>query len=143
MSGFGRLVGNSDRWVMNPVIRGAEISNAAAVDVSLSAGDVTLPDGFSLGQFSATLLPAVGDSSRVTFTDGDGDGVFGVSFEFLMPGDGPFDVRLNGPTDLDFEVSPGTPVTVAPVAGETSVVDWVLLEASDGSVICGFWVCSG
>lgn len=139
---FGRLAGNSGVWVMDPVIRGARISAAAGVHATLSAGSVSLPDGFELGQFSATLLPSAGDSSRVGFTDADSDGTFDVEFEFLLPDDGPFDVRLNGPEGLEFEVSPDTLVTTSPVAGETATVDWVIQSASDGGgVVCPWWIC--
>jgi hypothetical protein len=138
---FGRLAGASGVWVMDPVIRGARISAAAGVHVTLSRGSVSLPDGYDLGQFSATLLPTAGDSSRVDFTASGSEGSFDVDFEFLLPENGPFDVRLNGPDGLEFEVSPDTPVTVSPVAGETSAVDWVIQSASDGGVICPTWVC--
>ena len=139
---FGQAVGRSGVWVMNPVIHGAEISLAAAVDVTLDDGTVTIPSGFSLGQFSATLLPTTGDTARVAFTDGDADGIYDLSFEFLMPENGPFVVRLNGPDGLDFSVLPTTPATVSPTSGETAAIDWVLQSASDGTdVVCPWWIC--
>lgn len=129
---FGMQAGASGLWVMTPVIHASDISLTAGVDATLGAGDVTLPDGYSLGQFSATLLPATGDSSRVAFTDEDGDETFEVAFRFLMPDNGPFDVRLNAPDGLTVEVNPSSPASVSPASGETATVDWVLQSATAG-----------
>lgn len=143
---FGKATGNGTRWVMDPVIKGAEVSLAAGVDVSLSDGTVTLPSGYSLGDFDAMLTPnGGGDAAGVAFTDDDSDGVFEVSFRFLMPEDGPFEVHLIGPDGLDFTVNPATPAWPSPAAGETARVDWVLQSATEtgggGDVICPWWIC--
>jgi hypothetical protein len=126
---YGKVAAQSNTWVMHPVIHGGEIELTAAVGVTLDAGEVTLPAGFALDQFSATLDPAGSDSSRVDFTDGDGDGVFEISFDLLLPDTGPFEVRLNAPAGLDVTVAPATPASVSPGSGATATVDWVIQSA--------------
>lgn len=128
---YGHQAGNSGMWVMHPVIHWADMSFTAGADVTLSAGEVTLPEGFDLGQFSATLLPTTGDSARVDFTDDDTDGIFEVGFHPLIPDNGPFDIRLNAPDGLTVEVDPASPVTVSPASDETATVDWVLQSATE------------
>ncbi len=128
---FGQEAGMSGMWVMQPVIHASEIGLTAAIDVTLSDGDVTLPTGYELGQFSATMLPAEGDSSRVAFTDNDGDGTFELAFQFLIPDNGPFDVRLNAPDGLTVTVDPTSPATIEPASGQTANLDWVLQSASE------------
>lgn len=96
--------------------------------MTLDDGDATLATGFELGQLSATMLPADGDSARVAFTDSDGNGIFELSFDFLIPDNGPFDVRPNAPDGLTVTEDPESPVTVSPASGQTANVDWVLQE---------------
>lgn len=138
---FGRATGKS--WTMHPVIQGAGINLMAGVGATLSPGSVSLPSSVDLADFSATLLPAAGDSSRVGFADTDSDGVYELSFEARYPEDGPFDVRLNAPEDVSITVSPSSPATVSPPGGETATVDWVLqsVTVNDGGVECPWWVC--
>lgn len=130
---FGKESGMANMWVMQPVIHAAEISLTSGVAVTLSAGDVTLPEGFDLGQFSATLLPETGDSSRVAFADEDGNETYELAFQYLLPENGPFDIRLNAPEGLTVEVAPESPVTVSPISGETAAVDWTLQSAAEAS----------
>jgi hypothetical protein len=130
---FGKEAGGSGMWVMSPVIHASEIGLTAAIDVTLSPGDVTLPTGYALGDFSATMLPAEGDSARVAFTDEDDNGTFELAFEFLIPDNGPFDVRLNAPDGLTVTVDPTSPATVEPASGQTAAVDWVLQSATESS----------
>ena len=126
---YGRLAGASDTWVMHPVIHGAEIQLTGGVRVTLSAGEVELPAGFELGDFSATMDPNTGDPSEVAFTDEDDDGTFELSFLYLIPEDGPFQVSLNAPAGLTVEVDPATPQSVSLTSGETPTIDWVLQSA--------------
>lgn len=139
---FGAARGKKG-WRMLPVIHGAGITLTAGIDVTLSPGSVDVPASVDMGDFSATLLPTTGDSARVDFTDGNGDGVYEVVFDFLQADDGPFDVRLNGPDDVTFEVRPATPATLSPASGEMATVDWVFqsLTVDDGGVDCPWWVC--
>jgi hypothetical protein len=125
---FGHQAGASGMWVMNPVIHGAEVTLTSGVAVTLGAGEVTLPEGFGLGDFSATLTPAEGDTSRLAF--GLVDGVYRANFRYLIPTNGPFQVRLNVPTGLSAEVTPASPQSVSPASGETATVNWVLQSAT-------------
>ena len=128
---FGHRAGRSGMWVMHPVIHTSRVELTSEILVTLQAGGVTLPDGFELGQFSATLLPTEGDTARMDFTDGDADGVFNVDFTYLIPDQGPFDVRLNGPEGLDWTVDPASPQTLELDSAETETVDWVLQSAAE------------
>jgi hypothetical protein len=131
---YGRVAAQSNTWVMHPVIHGAEIEMTAAVTATLAAGDVTLPDGFALDQFGATLEPAGTDPSEADFADDDGDGVYEVTFDLLVPDTGPFELDLVVPEGLDVTVNPGTPASVSPSSGGTAIVEWVLQSAvSDGA----------
>lgn len=134
---FGRAAGLSNMWVMQPVIHASDISLTAGVEVTLSAGEVELPVGFELSDFSATLDPMVGDSSRVTFVEGDTQGVYEVSFRFLLPDNGPFEVRLNSPDALVVTVDPDAAATLNLTSGETGSVDWVLQSATEAGVAAG------
>lgn len=129
---FGQVAGASGTWVMTPVIHAAEIGLTVGVTATLSAGDVELPAGYALGDFSATMTPAVGDESEVSFTEANG--AFSAEFRFLIPENGPFQVVLNAPDGLTIVVSPDSPESVSPASGETAIIDWVLqsAEAQDG-----------
>lgn len=128
---FGRLAGASDRWVMTPVIHASEIELTAGAEVTLSAGDVTLPEGYELDQFSATLLPTSSDSSRVAFTDSDEDGIFEAAFVYVLPETGPFEVRLNAPDGLVVTTDPTSPQPLSLSSGQVGVINWVLQSAEE------------
>jgi hypothetical protein len=127
---FGKQAGASGKWVMAPVIHAAEIGMTAGVSVTLSAGEVNLPEGFALGDFSATLTPGEGDPSTVDFEDVNG--VFRAEFRHLITDNGPFEVVLNAPAGLTVEVSPATPQQASPASGQTATIDWVLQSATAG-----------
>lgn len=127
---FGRAAGASGMWVMTPVIHASEIELTVGVEATLDTGEVSLPEGYELGQFSATLLPTGSDSSRVTFEDLDEDGTYEVEFRYLVPQSGPFDVRLNAPEGLTVTTDPVSPQTgLSPASGEVATVNWVLQTA--------------
>lgn len=126
---FGHAAGQSGAWVMTPVIHTSEVELTGGIDVTLNAGDVTLPDTFALRHFSATLLPTTGDSARVGFTDANVDGTFEVGFLFVDPDHGPFQVRLNAPTGVVATVDPTSPTAVSLTSGGTATVDWTLQSA--------------
>lgn len=121
--------GASNKWVMSPVIHAAEVGLTAGVTATLAAGDVELPEGFGLADFSATLTPAEGDASVVAFEEMDD--VFKANFRFLIPDNGPFEVVLNAPDGLVVEVAPASPQSVSPGSGQTATIDWVLQSAEE------------
>lgn len=128
---FGQEAGMSGMWVMEPVIHASNITLTGGIAVTLSEGDVTLPEGYDLGQFSATMVPTVGDDSQVDFADDDGDGTYELAFRYLITDNGPFEVQLNAPEGLTVTVDPASPVMVDPASAETATVDWVLQSASE------------
>lgn len=132
---FGRDAAASNMWVMQPVIHTSDISLTVGIAVTLSASDGTLPAGYTLGDFSATMVPTIGDQSTVDFTGAEGDETFDAAFRFLLPDNGPFDVQLNSPDGLFVDVSPDSPVTVSPASGETAEVNWVIESAEEGGAL--------
>ena len=139
---FGQAAGRRG-WTMTPVIQGAEVSLTARVAATLNPGTVTMPSGVELGDFTATLIQAAGEGSPVAFSDSNGDGVFELMFDFVVPSNGPFDVRLDAPDDVTIEVTPAATVTVSPSGGELATVDWLLTSVTkeDGGVDCPWWIC--
>jgi hypothetical protein len=115
--------GASGNYVLTPVIHGAEIGLTVGVEVTLSAGEVELPEGITLEDFSATLTPDDGDASTVAFEETDG--VFRAAFRFLLPENGPFMVELELPAGVDASVAPA-PEEVDPASGQTATIEWVL-----------------
>jgi hypothetical protein len=116
--------GASGNYVLTPVIHGAEIGLTVGVEVTLSAGEVELPEGITLADFSAMLTPEVGDASTVAFEETGG--VFRAAFRYLIPENGPFQVELQLPDGVDVTVSPASPQEVDPASGQTATIDWVL-----------------
>lgn len=127
---FGHEAGNSGAWVMTPVIHTSEVELTVGLLATLSAEEGVLPEGYTLGDFSATLDPVESDSTLVAFTDSDDDGAFEASFRFLVAETEPFEVRLNGPEGLTFTVTPVSPQSVLPTTGQTVEVDWVIESAA-------------
>lgn len=118
---FGRATGGAG-WVMEPVIRGAEVGLTASITANLSAADgVTLPQGVTLGSFVADLSTEEADE---TFTDPDGDGVFSATFEHLVPNSElDFVVSVEAPDGYTFEPES---VIADVVSGGDAVVNFTL-----------------
>jgi hypothetical protein len=121
--------GESGKYVLTPVIHGAELGLTAGVHVTLSAGDVELPEATTLASFKATLTPDDGDAKTVAFEEIDG--VFQAVFDYLIPGAGPFEVELDMPEGVDVAVSPDSPQVVDPASGQTVTIEWVLQQPQD------------
>lgn len=114
---FGRLAGNSNQWVLRPVITGANASVTGSLGVSVALGTgVTLPvvagAPVALGQFAAVLLRSPTDTAGlVPLTDPDANGTFTANFIFVDPGS--YTVGLRLPATLAAVTT--TPVLPAPV----------------------------
>jgi hypothetical protein len=126
---FGRAAGNSGRWVMSPVIKGADLEFSSNVVVTLALGsNVTLPvlDGtqVSLSAFSAVLVNAEGSREPLAFTDANADGTFEANFKFLIPGT--FQVELTGPIGVGFNTTPAIPASVTATGGAEARVAFTL-----------------
>ena len=115
---FGHQAGNSGKWVMHPVIKGAQFTTAATVVVTLKLNTgVTLPvppgGAVTLAAFKATL-----NGETVTFTDPDADGTFEARFRFLLPGT--YALTVQPPTGIGITTNFSLPFNVTVAAGETS-----------------------
>ena len=114
---FGHVAGQSGKWVMHPVITGAQFTTAATVVATLKLNTgVTLPvppgGPVTLAAFKANLNGEV-----VDFTDADNDGVFEARFRFLMPGS--YTLSILVPTGLAITTNLSLPTTLTVAAGET------------------------
>jgi hypothetical protein len=129
---FGQVAGGSGGWVMNPVIRGADMQLTASTTVTLSLADsVTLPQingtQLQLSDFSATLDDGQGNTKQASFASVNG--VFTASFPYLMPGT-TWTLQVAGPTGLTFTVAPALPIQVTPSSGQDSHFDLVITSAA-------------
>ncbi|HZI02732.1 MAG TPA: DUF4382 domain-containing protein [Archangium sp.] len=138
---FGKERGQGDKWVMKPVIKGADIVFSGSVDVTLAKGEgVTLPtvDGtaLTLGAFRATLKstePAADGAAEpaaeeLALTDLNGDGVFEASFKFLVPGN--YELSFAAPEGVSFTTNPSVPVAITIGSGTIQTQAFVLTSAS-------------
>ncbi len=130
---FGHDAGDSDSWVMHPVIRGADFRLSGNVVATLAlAPGVTLPvlNGapVTLAQFEAVLRNAEGTSEeKLPFTS-LGDGRFAARFQYLLPGD--YTLEVAGPAGVSFAILPPGSVPVTVVGGADAVVDFVITSAA-------------
>jgi hypothetical protein len=125
---FGKQAGNSGKWVMHPVIKGASASAAATVVATLRLGSgVTLPSiggtVVTLASFSAKL-----GGETQAFADADGDGVFEARFRYLLPGS--YSLMVNGPVGLTFSTSPVIPAQVDAAAAAQATVGFTVVTAA-------------
>ncbi|MDT8437296.1 MAG: DUF4382 domain-containing protein, partial [Gemmatimonadota bacterium] len=116
---FGREAGNSGRWVMSPVIHGADFTFTGTVNLTVELDDgVEQPVGVTFEDYGATL-------------DGDGgplaaDGT--KSFEFVFPGDHSLDVTP--PAGFTITTEPVLPLDIS-LASEEVLSQTVTITAID------------
>ena len=131
---FGHVTGNPHgKWVMHPVIKGADITFSGSVLATLAlAQGVTLPrvEGLpvTLAQFEAVLTNAEGSTEPLALTDANGDGVYEAHFKFLFPGE--YSLGFTAPEGLSFTTNPGTPATVTVVSGKAGSAAFRVTSAS-------------
>ncbi|NMO21720.1 DUF4382 domain-containing protein [Pyxidicoccus fallax] len=126
---FGKAAGGSGRWVMSPVIKGADLEFSSNVVVTLKAGaGLELPvvgdTQVTLSAFNAVLVNAEGSREPLAFTDANNDGTFEANFKFLIPG--AFQVEIEGPAGVSFTTNPGIPASVTATGGAESRADFTL-----------------
>ena len=110
---FGHEAGNSGRWIMHPVVKGASATQAAQVTVSVNvASGFTLPTTFPLSDFKVKV-----GAEEVALTDTNSDGTYEATFRFLMPGEYP--VTLVLPAGITIETDPDLPIELDLDEGET------------------------
>ncbi|WP_338866215.1 DUF4382 domain-containing protein [Myxococcus stipitatus] len=129
---FGKQAGGSGRWVMSPVIKAAEVTASASVNVEVKLGaGITLPSiegkATTLADFQAVLINAEGTQELLPLTDANADGTFEASFKFLFPGN--FQVELAAPAGVSVTTTPGQPVTFKLESGRDSTQSLVVSGA--------------
>ena len=127
---FGHLAGQSGKWVMHPVVKGAVFTQAASLTTTLSlAQGVTLPtvggNAVTLGLFKAEL-----EGEQVTFTDADNNGTFEAQFRFLLPGT--YTLKIIAPTGVTITTNPASPIEVTIGTGATATQAVTIASASAG-----------
>lgn len=124
---FGQDAGNSGRWVMHPVIQGADIQATGSVAVSLTLGNgVTLPQvngtQITLADFSATL----GGETQALDANGQ------ATFQFVVPGTYP--LSFTGPAGVTFVTDPvattATPIQVVVASGQGASASATITSAT-------------
>jgi len=119
---FGHEAGNSGRWIMHPVIRGAWATQAASLRVSLALGDgVVLPElggvAITLANFRASL-----DNQQQPFVSGSSG--FQAVYQYRLPGS--YAVTIIGPLGLSFVTEPAGPQGVTLTAGQEATAAFTI-----------------
>ncbi len=130
---FGHQAGNSGRWVMHPVIKGATITTAATIVVNVALGPgVTLPDiggnPTTLAAFSATVTNSGSTTETLPLSDPESDGTWSATFSYLLPG--PYSVGLTAPAGMTISTDPVLPVSVDATSGTTKTVSVTVTSAT-------------
>ncbi|HEX5387376.1 MAG TPA: DUF4382 domain-containing protein [Gemmatimonadales bacterium] len=116
---FGKDAGASGQWVMNPIIKSADISFTGSVEVDLKLGQgVTLPTisgtQVTFADFSASA------SDGTTSATQSFDATTGATVFYLPPSGTAYTITLNVPNTLDVTVDPATPPTATITEGTAS-----------------------
>jgi hypothetical protein len=127
---FGQAAGQSGKWVMNPVIKGAVITEAASFTATLGlAQGVTLPmvggNAVTLSQFKAEL-----DGEEMDFIDSDNNGTFEAEFRFLLPGT--YQLEIIPPAGVTITTNPASPIEVTIGTSATATQAVTIASASAG-----------
>lgn len=113
---FGKQAGNSGQWVMNPVIKGADITTSGGLVVNVTlAGGVTA----ALGEWNAQITQGASVEQRL-LTDPEVDGTFSANFGYLLPGT--YSVTLVPPSGT-FTSTPVLPVDQAVASDANATVN--------------------
>ncbi|RKH96263.1 DUF4382 domain-containing protein [Corallococcus sp. AB038B] len=121
---FGKEAGNSGKWVMRPIIKGADMEFSGNVEVTLEAGSVSLPMGFpQLGSFAAVLINADGSRETLSFRASTATR-YVADFKYLLPGT--YQVDLVAPAGVSFTTDITRPATATVSSGAESDVHFVL-----------------
>ncbi len=129
---FGHQAGNSGRWVMTPIVKGAKYNLASRVEATLALADgVTLPevDGsqLTLGDFSAQLVGPEGNAKEAVFEDVGG--VYTARFPYLLP-DASYQLSLKVPAGATVTTDLALPVDVFTVSEEVHTFEVTITEAA-------------
>jgi hypothetical protein len=127
---FGKAAGQSGKWVMNPVVKGAVITEAASFTTTLGiAQGVTLPmvggNAVTLSQFKAEL-----NGEKMDFTDSDNNGTFEAEFRFLLPGI--YELEIIPPAGVTITTNPASPIEITIGTSATATQAVTIASASAG-----------
>ncbi len=126
---FGQQAGNSGMWVMHPVCTATEVQLTGTVNVTLQLGTgVVLPGTATLASFSAVLKDTNGTPKTVPLAAA-GNGTFGASFVYLLPGDYTLDFDANGVVST-FTTSPPVPAPVTVISGQATSASFDVISVT-------------
>lgn len=120
---FGRAAGGSDRWVMGPVIKGADLAFSGNVKVTLQPAEGVALSLSDAGLISAVLVNAEGSREPLAFTQA-ADGTYVADFKYLLPGS--YQVDLEAEAGVTFSTNPGHPAPATVGSGAQSGVSFSL-----------------
>lgn len=133
---FGHDAGQGRKWVMHPVIKGAEMTLTGSAAVTLALGNgVKLPvinnEQVTLANFSAVLTNSDGTQTVLPLVDTNADGVFEANFKFLFPG--AYTLSFAGPEGVtSINVTPAVPFSVNVESGKAGTYAFTLNGAVAG-----------
>lgn len=133
---FGHDAGQNRKWVMHPVIKGAEMTLTGSTAVTLALGNgVTLPvvnnAQVTLANFSAVLTNSDGTQTVLPLVDTNADGVFEANFKFLFPG--AYTLSFAAPEGVtSVNVTPAVPFSVNVESGKAGTYAFTLNGAVAG-----------
>ena len=116
---FGKPAGNSGKWVMHPVIKGATLKDAGAVKVTLALGTCAATG------FKASLVAAGADAGEER-TFEPVETVLTAFYKYTLPGE--YKVALVQPANVTSNPPDSIPVSVA--AGDTAVAAFALASCT-------------
>ncbi|RKH21353.1 DUF4382 domain-containing protein [Corallococcus sp. CA047B] len=123
---FGKEAGNSDKWVMRPIIKGADMQFSGNVEVTLQLGggvSFPVPGTTQLSSFSAVLINADGSRETMPFTLTT-NSVAVADFKYLLPGT--YQVDVVAPTGVSFTTDIARPAATSVSSGVESDVHFTL-----------------
>lgn len=122
---FGHDTGSS-KWVLHPVIKGAELTFSGNVLVSLTrSAAATLPVGVSLTDLRVRLTNSGGSVKELPLGDADGNGTYEARFNYLLPGQ--FVIDFAGPAGSTTQTDPNSPISVTLNSGQSLAQSFTLL----------------
>lgn len=133
---FGHDAGQGRKWVMHPVIKGAEMTLTGSAAVTLALGNgVKLPvinnTQVTLANFSAVLTNSDGTQTVLPLVDTNADGVFEANFKFLFPG--AYTLSFAAPEGVtSINVTPAVPFSVNVESGKAGTYAFTLNGAVAG-----------
>lgn len=121
---FGHEAGDSESWVMHPVLTAMDYMLTGTLDVMVTLGtDVDLPPGAT---FDAVLTSS-GETTTLPL-NGPVGGPFSASFLYLTPGAHGLDFTASGLAS--FVMDPTVPTTVTITSGQLTTASFVVTSAN-------------